>query len=282
MTTAPAVTIVCALPSEAAPLVEAFRLRCVRERPFRLHAGSDGVRLVVSGMGGHAAATAVGFAAGIAPPAARDVWLNVGIAGHRELPLGTAVLAHKVALAATSQAWYPTLLFDAPCPSASVTTFAHPVSDYPADTCCDMEAAGFMAAATAVAGGDLVHVVKVVSDNAAHGLEALDRAAIRRLIAGRTSLVRGLIERLREVACALPATADEAEPDAVPATLQGRWRFTAAECAQLRELRRRHAALTGGAPWPGIDLGDCRGAGDALARLRAAVDALPLPLPRQS
>ena len=89
------VTVICALPSEAAPLVRHWRLQATRDRPFKLFESADR-RVIVSGIGSHSSAVAVGFAAGLNEARTDDIWLNAGLAGHAELALGTAVVADRI------------------------------------------------------------------------------------------------------------------------------------------------------------------------------------------
>ena len=104
------VTVVCALAAEARCLIEHWRLAALRERPFALYGDVD-TRVVIAGVGSHAAAAAVGFAAGLREARDDDIWLNLGIAGHRHFALGTPLLAARVSHHGRDGAWYPSLLF---------------------------------------------------------------------------------------------------------------------------------------------------------------------------
>lgn len=139
--------------------------------------------MAVSGVGRRAATAATALLAG-EEGSAEAAWVNVGIAGHRTLPLGEVVLAHAVTDAASGRVWRLRPGFAPPCPTAAVTTVDRPETSYPEDVVYEMEAAGFCAAATRFAGRELIRVIKVISDNAA--------ASPRHLTAGR---VEELIER---------------------------------------------------------------------------------------
>ena len=265
-------TVICALASEAQALIDHWRLKALRERPLRVF-GDYPTRVVISGVGSHASAAAVGFAAGLCEARGDDIWLNLGIAGHRSHALGTPLLAARISHHGRDGAWYPSLLFTPPCAIAELVTHDHAVSDYPPRALCDMEAAGFMAAASRIAVGDLVQVMKVVSDNAASGLAGIARARVHGLMQGALPTVLTLIERMREVASRLPAASD----DTIAASLLARWHFTHAQAVQLRQLLQRLALLAGADGFDCAQLSDPRNAADVLARLREAVDSLPLP-----
>ncbi len=203
---------VVALPAEARPLIRHLDL-------IRAPAGEPpiwrgpGVSLVVSGIGRAAAAAAVeslarlddaaesgvGGAGGFPDEAA---WINVGVGGHRDLPLGEVVLADRVVDAAAAgqrspeahlpRAWCPPLVFEPPCATATVTTVDRPETRYPEDTVYDMEAAGFCAAAARRASAELIQVIKVISDNTAAPPARLTALRVEELIAGRLDTIAAI------------------------------------------------------------------------------------------
>ena len=127
-------TVICALASEAQALIELWRLPSLRERPFRVF-GDEPARIVISGVGSHACAAAVGYAAGLREARADDIWLNLGIAGHGTHGLGTALLAARISHHGRDGAWYPSLLFTPPCAVAELETHDSAVTDYPPRAC---------------------------------------------------------------------------------------------------------------------------------------------------
>ena len=102
--------LVVALAAEARPLLASHRLQGVSGHPYRICAGEQ-THLIVSGIGKVAAAAATAYLRALIgdTPAA---WLNIGIAGHGNQAVGTALLAHKVVDAASGKPFYPT--FTAP------------------------------------------------------------------------------------------------------------------------------------------------------------------------
>jgi nucleoside phosphorylase len=205
------IRLVVALPAEARPLIRRYELARAAGGEFPVWR-ADGVALVVSGVGRHKAAAATAFLAAAEGPgegASEAAWLNVGIAGHRSLPLGEAVLAHKVVSAAGGRAWYPPLLFEPPCATAAVITVGRPETSYPEDrpetsypeeAAYDMEATGFCLAAARFASAELIQVVKVVSDNAAAPLDRLTAGGVEELIERRVEIVAGIAERTAALA----------------------------------------------------------------------------------
>lgn len=240
--------LLTALPAEARPLRAALRLEARAEAgPFH-HFVGDGVELVAAGVGRVAMAAACGWLA--ARATAPGLWLNVGIAGHRELAPGSVFLAAKVIERATRQTFYPPLLFVPPCATLTLETVDRPELDYPEPHGYDMEASAFLAVAQRVAGAELAQVLKVASDRSRleiAELAAAGPARVEKLIEGALPQVMAL----REVFAPILATAraGEEEPAFFAELLEGR-HFTFSDRVELRRLLRRLAALAPEAELP--------------------------------
>lgn len=268
------INLVVALASEARPLVRHFRLSQDRaSRAFRLYS-DEGIRLVVTGVGKLNAASGVGYLGGRSR--ARDqVWLNVGIGGHRELELSSGVVASKITDHAARRSWYPPLVAGLPAHATQVTTFDAPVEPYPADTVCDMEASAFFACATRFSTAELVQCYKVVSDNGSTGTASVTAPLAEELIAARLPEIESLCRALEALA---EETAAGGEVERHQRDYLAKWHFTVAQQARLREaLRRLHAR--------GADSGlasdhwrHCRNAREVLQALSAHLDSLPVRL----
>jgi nucleoside phosphorylase len=186
------IRLVVALPAEARPLIRRFGLARVQGGVFPVWR-TEGVSLVVSGVGQLAAESATTHLAGEGHPEGA-AWLNVGIGGHRDLPLGALVLAHKVADGAGGNAWFLEPLPEPPCATATVKTVGRAETCYPEDTVYEMEAAGFCKAATRFARPELIQVVKVISDNRAAPSERLTADRVEELIEGRIETIELIAE----------------------------------------------------------------------------------------
>lgn len=262
--------LVVALEAEARPLRERLRLRADGGASgFRIYRSEDAA-LIVSGSGKIGAAAAVGYLRAHRGDVEPCIWLNVGIAGHREHPVGSAHLAHAVTDAGSGRRWYPPLAIEPPCPTAALTTVDRPETGYPDDTLYDMEAAGFFSTACRFASGELIQVLKIVSDNAAQPADRLSPSDVTGLIAERVDVVTELLERLRP----LSETLHDPAPDGF-AEACARWHFSHAETLELRERLRRHRLLLPDRPLP-FD-GCCRGR-DLLTWLRERLAAATLTL----
>ncbi len=227
---------VVALPAEARPLVRHFGLApepgC---EPYRVFTG-ERRRLIVSGVGAHAAAAACGFLQRASGGGRTAAWLNAGTGGHARLAPGEIRFAHKITEAGSERAWYPIATFSLPCPGAEVHSVRDVERRYERDAIHDMEAAAFFAAAVGYSTAELVHAVKVVADNPTAPPERLGKRELEALVEGALAVIDVFAGAL------LGLSEDRARLDAPPpyfAELVARFRFSHTERIQLRELLRR-------------------------------------------
>ncbi|MGV0006086.1 MAG: hypothetical protein ACNYPG_05615 [Candidatus Porifericomitaceae bacterium WSBS_2022_MAG_OTU9] len=156
-------TLVVATRAEAEPLCRYYRLRHIAKNLWQGSGSNDGLRLLLTGIGGGNAASAVH-----GNPSNQGAWLNVGIAWHHYLEPGTTVLAHSIYNGKCN--WFPQIVFTPPCPCDNLTSVAEPKPNYQHQGLVDMEAAGFYGIALKTSSLERVHCLKVVSDNPGKGL----------------------------------------------------------------------------------------------------------------
>ncbi|MDD1611653.1 MAG: hypothetical protein LUQ57_00775, partial [Methylococcaceae bacterium] len=95
-----------ALPCEARPLIEHFRLKKdLSSHPFEVYS-QDGICLVVTGIGKCAMAAGVAYTQARMVAAEKPILLNVGIAGHSDHDVGRVFLAGKIIDADTQRNYY--------------------------------------------------------------------------------------------------------------------------------------------------------------------------------
>ena len=226
--------LVVALQAEANPLIAALKLKRGKHSVYPLFCSAD-TALVISGVGRNQASAATAWLAATNPA---PVWLNVGIAGHQQMDIGTALAAHKICEYSTDRCWYPVHI-KSPLKTTLITTFDTVQTDYQTETLHDMEASGFYQTALRFSTAELVHSIKVVSDNSQHPVESLARETVEELIADNVSKVQIFAQHLCEIAT-------DVQPSITPKLLEsflGRWRFSVTQQHQLQRLLQRRAAL---------------------------------------
>ena len=232
-----------ALAAESKPLVQALKLKRVREhRAFACYSAGE-LALIESGPGRLNAAAAVGFVLGALDIRERTAMLNIGIAGSQNHALGTALLVDKVVDAQTGRCLYPSIVFTPPCPSSQLTTLEQ-ADRYPEDGACDMEASAFFGVAYRALNAELIHSLKVISDTDATERDRLAANTASELVASVIPTALEVMESLHAVAAQLnPVEAHQAYLDQQCEAFYELSSFSESQRSQLRRLLSRHAAL---------------------------------------
>jgi nucleoside phosphorylase len=268
------INILTALPAEAKPLIDHFRLKRVNQvRAYPLYCAQD-IQLMVSGMGKIAAAMAVGYLQALQQnPETPSIWLNVGVAGHRDRMLGEAVLAHRIQEESSGHRYYPTLLFDPPCPTDEVLTVEQAQLDYPQAHTYDMEAAGFYQAALRFSSSELVHCLKLISDNPQHPAALVTAQQVQTLVADKVSCLDALVRQLRQLDRAI--TSLYSEPDDF-ARIARQFHITVTQQNQLKKQLRHWYALTDTPLLDQVDIHQHRKVATLLGDIESRLRSLPV------
>lgn len=159
------VYIVSAFRAEAAPLIDHYKLKqSAKDTLFPIYEGDD-CTWVISGLGKTAAAAATSYLYRYCGEPRDQVWLNIGIAGHRHFSLGTVALAHKIIDVATNQVWHPRQSQEHTIATADLHTVDQTEFNYKDNALYDMEAAGFYSIASKCTTRELAQCCKIISDN---------------------------------------------------------------------------------------------------------------------
>ena len=234
------INLVVALPAEARPLLDFYRLgEKTTIGTFRVHQHAD-MSLIISGPGKVAAAAATALLASRNSPGKQAAWLNIGIAGHATYSTGQSLLAHRITDHATGKSWYPPQLFDLPTTTGSLLTVDVPENNYHQDLAYDMEASGYYPVASRFSSMELVQCFKVVSDNRKQSTATVTAKSCTQLITRKLDEIDTLVR-------ALASLAQEVNRWRAPHTgveqLTAQWHFTVSQQHQLAELARRWQVL---------------------------------------
>ncbi|MDD2759121.1 MAG: hypothetical protein PHH11_02380 [Methylomonas sp.] len=240
----PTVFIFCALACEARALIDAWQLKKLSDgrHPFAIYADSQRV-VVVTGIGKINMAGAVGYVMALFANPVMPVMLNLGIAGHRHFPLGGLVLGYKIIDSETRRAFYPQFPFTVTIPTQTVSTVSKPNVDYSDDGVFDMEASGFYEMAVKFSSSELIHVVKIISDNSGSPITAISEAQVAQWIAAQLGLFGDLLQAL--LAQSQQSRSQDSE---LYGQLVKEFRFTVSGCLKLKALLQRWRVLKGDAP----------------------------------
>lgn len=220
------ICFITAFLAEARPLIQKYKFEQIQSSSLPIYQSEIGY-LGISGMGKKSAAEAVSHLARLAP--ADSIWINVGIAGHRNSAVGTPFLAHKIVDLKTGKNWYPQILFQPVCGTATVFTANRCENKYREGALYEMEASSFYEEAMRVSTVELIHSFKVVSDNAVSPAKKVSPKIAETLIRKNLNTLDQVISELTAIRKELPVS----EPALMKWFLE-RWHFTVTEQYQLK------------------------------------------------
>ena len=269
------IRLVVALPAEAKPLVSHFKLEPARDsRGFKIYQNDD-MALIVSGVGKIAAAAATAYLQAWTGNRPNGAWINVGMAGHRDLRLGEGILAYRITDRASGETWYPPPVIESTSPRAPVLTVDKVEEDFAEDWVFEMEAAGFYASACRFATAELVQCYKIVSDNGSVPPRWLSTRQVDELVESRLPEIDAVVQRTAELAGELATLSKD--PSELRSMLD-RWHFTVTEKRRLHRLLQRWQALAPEKSLFDSELARRESGKEALRIIQARVESLPLRL----
>ena len=266
--------VVCALKPEARPLLDHFGLRPLPDEPRIYHNADAHISLTLSGIGKSAAAGAVARTHEYFDADRSHAWLNLGIAGHADLPVGQAVMVKKVTDAASAQTWFPSRVFPVTIPAHDLLTLDEPGSDY-REELFDMECAGFFRAVSDVATLELAQALKIVSDNADRPMDGVNPDLASRLMKQNLPVIEEIAEHLLALSKLLQDLND-AGPDYHAITRQRH--FTVSQQHQLRSVLGKWRTLQPGNRTPAEHADGKKTAAETLRFLQDELNKAPIRL----
>jgi len=234
----PRIFIYAALPCEAKPLVEHFGLKkATAIQPFAVYFNQD-ICLTVTGLGKSAMAAGVAYTMALFATVEHPVLVNIGIAGHKHHAVGSLFLIDKITDVDSKKSYYPPLVFTPPCRTACIQTVSRPQLVYDLQHLCDMEASAFYETAVRFSSGELIHCLKVISDNESSPAENIQPKQVVQLIAAHVATIETLLAELSRLASLITVP----EPKLFEQLIQ-RYHFTVSEQGQLKNRLSRWAIL---------------------------------------
>ncbi len=265
--------IFTALECEARSLIRFFGLKKQQvNHPFALYKNNE-IILTVTGVGKVAMAGGVAYTLALFPHIELPLLLNIGVAGHQNKAIGDLLLASKIVDQEAGTVFYPQLMGNNWPETCEIKTASKPVMKYQSDCLYDMEAAAFYEMAVRFSSSELIHCLKIISDNEDSSIDQINARLITQWIDNKMNQIELLLLRLGK----LKQLITPVEPEGYSELLNG-WHFTVSGEIKLKSLLRRWQVLTAGQKWHGVQNESCQNGKDILKILEKDVEALDVCL----
>lgn len=260
-----------ALECEAKTIINQYKLKKQNTlHPFSIYK-SDQIILTVTGLGKVAMAAGVAYTLAKFSESTLPILINVGIAGHKNIDVGDLLVASKVVDVDSGKVFYPQLIGNGWPESCEITTSVGPSVDYRADCLNDMEASAFYEIAVKFSSSELIHCIKVVSDNEGSSLDNIQPKLVVDWLARHESEIEAIFSHLQRLRLSITATE-------LPEfnKILNNWHFTVTGTVRLKALLRQWRVLTSTA-WE-VDVTEFSSGKDVLRTLEAEVGRLRVEL----
>lgn len=188
--------IACALFSEAKPLIEKLRLLPDdSSKEFKIYK-NEKYLLLITGVGKENSYIAVSYLFGRYEEDQISSFVNVGIAGSKDLPLGSAFLAHKISCKSKKNSFYPLILFDFDGSTKEVISDDGIEKTFEKEALYDMEAFFQFEAASHFLSFEMIHSIKIVSDTSQSPSSLVNKKMVEGLIQNNLSQIEDIFEKL--------------------------------------------------------------------------------------
>ena len=187
----------CALLCEANPIIENYNLiKSDKYNLFNIYLSADKeITLTLTGIGKSNMAKAVNYHHECVNTSSNNIWLNIGIAGHKNIEIGEIRLVNKITDDEDKLSWYPQIIFDPPCDCLDLVSLKSPSTKY--KSCLyDMEASGFYQMAVKFGTSELIHSLKIISDNSKKTISEINKKNIEFIVKNKINVIEKLLAEL--------------------------------------------------------------------------------------
>ena len=192
---------VVALRPEANAIIEKFNLKSFSNHlnfPIYINR-KNGHALVISGVGAIKSAVATMYLNNTFNPGQFVAWINIGIAGHFQGPVGTLFQAIKVVNNDNGKSFFPGLRFSKLVKAAELYTVSSSENEFALPVLYDMEAAGFCEIAPSLSCNELTFVLKIVSDTSEQSQSLVTKKMIADLFKKNSAMIDNLLQAVAEI-----------------------------------------------------------------------------------
>lgn len=199
------INIICATYYEAEMLIKHYELKKTEYSAFSIYENEEKkIRLVISGVGKNAAATAIGVIGARYELKKADCIINFGVAAGKEEFVGQVFLCNKIVEQASDKTFYPDMLLELDMPEAAVITVDFVIRDINELSddeltifLYDMEAAAIYQSAIHFIGPHQMCFIKLISDSGVEG-KTITGQEIINLISEKADAVIGAIDTIND------------------------------------------------------------------------------------
>ena len=181
---------VVATNSEARPLIDLFKLKKIKDLKQTFIYTNQNISLTISGIGKVNAAIGVTQTYYYYNQKNNNIWINIGLAGHKYLKVGDICTINKITDNETKKNFFPFInkfkMQNQECLSVGMQKKSYSSKVY------DMESFGFYQSACKYSSKELLQIVKIISDNQFESIDFKNKEVVYNIILNHKKLINEL------------------------------------------------------------------------------------------
>ena len=181
---------VVATNSEARPLIDLFKLKKIKDLKQAFIYANQNISLIISGIGKVNAAIGVTQTYYYYNQKNNNIWINIGLAGHKYLKVGDICTINKITDNETKKIFFPFVnkfkIQNQECLSVGKQRKNYSSKVY------DMESFGFYQSACKYSSKELLQIVKIISDNQFESIDFKNKEVVYNMILNHKKLINEL------------------------------------------------------------------------------------------
>jgi len=205
--------LIIATNAEARPLIDYYKLKKKSEfNEFQIYSNNKKeLSITICGIGKVSAAISVTHTYYEFGCQKNQIWINFGLAGHKNINLGELVLVNKVIDTTNNYKFYPFFAEKINLLRVNCKTYDSPNYNY-TENLTDMECSGFFFSANKYSTKELIHSIKIISDNKLGKINFKNKLEINQIIEKKIEVINTFmikIEALRKKFFSIDLKIDE-------------------------------------------------------------------------
>jgi hypothetical protein len=190
--------IIVATDFESKPLIQSFDLKKIfPSKSFDIFSNGN-ISLTVTGIGKINAALGVAHTFFMFRKQYNNIWINIGFAGSKSFKIGDLFLVNKIFDKDTKQTFFPTFVKKYNLKTADCTTFSSVDKKYE-NSLSDMELSSFFYSANKYSTKELIHSLKIISDNKNESMDFNNKRMIKSVFEKNAGQIDYFLKEIKKI-----------------------------------------------------------------------------------
>ena len=189
---------IVATSSESKLIIKKLKLKKIQPSSGFNFFYNDSFSMTITGLGKINSALGVAHTFFKFKDLSNNIWINIGLAGHEKEKIGTLILVDKIYDFETQKSMYPFFVKNYKIKRLNCTCYSKPNFNY-SNSLSDMESSGFFSSANKYSSKEIIHSLKIVSDNKFEKIDFNNAESIDRILKKNFDQVLDFVNDIKDL-----------------------------------------------------------------------------------